>query len=171
MKSQFVFRTRALKSFLAEKLGLGVDNVQSNNDSPLGERKIGDSKGNTARSFLRKGSGLARYGGVGSPPKAFHRSKSQSNVNNDPKDKSSNNKTQTRLKSSKSCSKLDIAERETIAFASKKRPGVNSAPKSMSAKSTTRVDNLHNKKTSQNFAEERFRQASPLHDSVELSFR
>lgn len=36
-----------------------------------------DDESPARKSFLRKGSGLARYGGVGGPPKRMRRSKSQ----------------------------------------------------------------------------------------------
>ena len=71
----------------------------------------------SGKTFLKKKSGLARFGGVGSPPKGFRRSVSQNAVaqGGTPASIRSN-----RIKPSTSCSKLDIADRETIAFASKK---------------------------------------------------
>ena len=169
---------KTFEELLAEQLGTSMDEVNEDaafvkRQTPVHQRVSG------AKSFLRKGSGLARYGGVGSPPKAFHRSKSTNNVNGSigtPASIRSN-----RLKSSTSCSKLDIADRETIAFASKKSP-----PKRASAvkngKATAQLalkTSANGKGSPKKFAnqespkkiKDKDEDVSPIYDSVEWSFR
>ena len=118
---------KTFEEILAEQLG--NDNQAPatlstpKNESPAFVRRAASDK---PRTFLKKKSGLARFNGAGSPPKAFRRSKSQNNVNNDTAKKVSGN-INGRVQSSKSCSKLDIANRETISFSSKKAPAKKSA--------------------------------------------
>ena len=136
---------KSFEELLAEQLGVSVSEIgQGAKQEPAFVRRNADGD-KKAKTFLRKGSGLARYGGVGSPPKAFHRSKSQSNVSTD-KNKTppmnAMSKSTSRLKNSTSCSKLDIASRETIAFSSKKnqksmKPNNITSNSSMSKSSTS----------------------------------
>ncbi len=136
-----VGNSKSFEQLLAEQLGCDVGALK---DEPAFERTAkvqqqeegGGGGARPKRTFLRKGSGLARYGGVGGAggtPKALSRSRSQGNVS----DKATPN-TGRKIKGSTSCSKLDIAERETIAFASKKSPPKRSTSvKSTSSSSTT----------------------------------
>ncbi len=104
---------KSFEELLAEQLGCDTNEL---GQDPVFERtdKI-SRKSSEPRKFLKKGAGLVRYGGVGGAPvKGLSRSKSQGNVGQDKDGK--------RVKNSVSCSKLDIADRETIAFASKKTP-------------------------------------------------
>ena len=110
---------KTFEELLEEKLALSSD--VPDQPSPVRNDK---GKGKT---FLKKGAGLVRYGGVGSPPKSFKRSVSTANVSQ----KAGNSVQRTssassRMKSSKSCSRLDIAERETIAFSSMPRASFES---------------------------------------------
>ncbi len=121
-----VGNAKSFEELLAEQLGCDVEALK---EAPVFDRtsKV-QQEAATKRTFLRKGSGLARYGG-GVTPKALSRSRSQSNVNGSGGTPSAGR----RMKGSTSCSKLDIAERETIAFASKKSP----PKRSMSIKSVS----------------------------------
>ena len=131
----------AKKSFhelLAEQLGCDVGAVappepEEAPPEPAFVRRIPDEDGKP-RTFLRKGSGLSRYGGVGSPPKSFKRSQSQNNVSQTQDGTRLTSASSTKMKSATSCSRLDVADKETIAFASKKTPPKRAA---VSAKKPT----------------------------------
>ncbi len=126
-----VGNAKSFEEMLAEQLGCEAENLR---ESPAFQRTAAATEegfftDKPKRTFLKKRAGLVRYGG--SPAVAtrgMSRSKSQSNVSRDAAVPSSR-----RLKGSTSCSKLDIAERETIAFASKKTP----PKRSMSIKSVS----------------------------------
>lgn len=90
---------------LAERLG-----TEARMEPTRESRRENDSSP-TKKSFLRKGSGLARFGGVGAPPKRMKRSRSQVLPSG---------KSMEGSKFGGSCPKMNIADRETIAYASKK---------------------------------------------------
>ena len=100
---------KTFEELLQEQLGL-------DDSSPRVFEKRDPKKKSGAASFLRKGSGLARYGNVKSPKRFVRRSKSQSNVNNT----SNNNKNyhgnndNRRLAQSSSCTKLDQRPTKSI---------------------------------------------------------
>ena len=137
---------KTFNELLAEQLGCDLESIadvaetERVPESPAFVRRNPDGDDGKPKSFLRKGSGLTRYGGVGNPPKSFKRSKSQNNVSHtgDSIDPMRLSASSLKLKSATSCSRLDIAERETIAFASKKTPPKGRTPAtSSSAKKTT----------------------------------
>lgn len=192
---------KSFEELLEEKLGVhegeGSTSVsqQLENQSPafVKRKNISEQQREKSRSFLKKGSGLVRYGGVGSPPKMFKRSKSQNSVKN--------HTPPSRMMSSKSCSRLNnVATRETIAFASKKTPPKRSKSLSSSTSLATNKTNVGGKTssgksqllrnatsrqpakmaciTSDNRAhrdeingDDDEASVSVVHDSVELSFR
>jgi len=131
-----VGNAKSFEQMLAEQLGLDQDQVKREGE-PAPQR----SGERQARAFLRKGSGLARFGGVGGvavTPVALRRmkrSKSQGSVRGQPAGRG--------MTASTSCSRLDIAERETIASASKR-----AQPKrSLSIKSVSSVSSLGSRKS------------------------
>ncbi|XP_059090439.1 centromere protein J-like [Tigriopus californicus] len=188
---------KTFEELLAEKLGSEDAVSPALQDVPKVEQVPHGSPRTRSKTFLRKGSGLARYGGVGSPPKAFKRSRSTNSVT--PKGDSN-----PRLKSSKSCSKLDTGRKVTPGSAKKTPPkrtissySVKSPPQkvsppsqgnklevvpkkakaigSMKAKAPKTTNMLLPKSSLQppeaNHVHSDKENESPVYDSVEWSFR
>lgn len=93
---------KTFEELLAERLAAEGDSHDT--ESPSTPAFVRSSR---AAVFLRKGSGLRRYKGAGSPPKTFKRSRSQGNCAATVIPAVNGNK--AKFKSSTSCSKLDAA--------------------------------------------------------------
>jgi hypothetical protein len=134
---------KTFEELLAEQLGIDAQDVRQVELTPPQAPVQHETSGSgQSKAFLRKGSGLARFGGVGgvavtpiTTRRAMTRSKSQSSVR---AKGSANGQTRRRLSTSTSCSRLDIADRETISSASKKAP----PKRSLSIKSVSSVSSL-----------------------------
>jgi hypothetical protein len=115
---------KSFEQLLADQLGCDVAALQQ---GPAFERTAPPAKpgGVKPRPFLKKGAGLAKYGG--SPAKGLSRSKSQGSVGKGSTPTTERRAATNAVRGSTSCSRLDIADRETIAFASKKTPPKRSA--------------------------------------------
>jgi len=140
LDEQPVGNKKTFEQLLAEQLGLDTEEIKQTETLAPADATTTRSADRPARAFLRKGSGLARYGGLTpvTSRRAIKRSKSQSNV------RTSGGGQSRRLTSSTSCSRLDIADRETIASASKRAP----PKRSLSIKSVSSASSLGKKSPS-----------------------
>ncbi len=128
LDEQPVGNPKSFEQLLAEQLAVSSSGAETTVYKEEKKKPSSPEK----KAFLRKGSGLARYRGVG---RTLSRSKSQSSVSTT---------SSGRMRPSTSCFNLDIAERETIAFASKKTPPrkANGSNTNVSAKAKTSPPNM-----------------------------